>query len=227
MAVAQDYNALEHASAELRADGRFVLAAVASAGGLAMQHATQHIQADREMVLTAVAQDWRALKFASAELRVDWEVVLVAVAQDASALELVPEQLLVDRQFALAAVARNGHALRFVRQHFNRHSVDTPTQDLQHMDAPVRELLLAAVAQNGRALNHVSLLLERCKQKDAASVLALRYLSRLDVPLEAAQRRLRLAVCLLVCEQYQYDSASSGRRCARRICDFRNPTVCP
>merc|ERR1712117_988366 len=62
---------LQYASAELRADRDFVLAAVSHCGH-AFEYAATELKADREFVLAAAAQDdycWNALECVSARAR--------------------------------------------------------------------------------------------------------------------------------------------------------------
>ena len=79
--VQQDANALQFASAEMRADMEVVLAAVQQNGTtLEYRDASEEIRGDKEVVLAAVQQFGFALKYASAEMRVDKEVVLALKA---------------------------------------------------------------------------------------------------------------------------------------------------
>ena len=150
-AVQQHGGALEHASAELRADREVVLAAVQQ-NGMALQYASAELQADREVVLAAVQQHGGALQYASAELRADRDFVLAAVKQNGWVLRRASAELRADREVVLAAVKQNGEALRFA------------SAELQ----ADREVVLAAVQQHGMALQYASAKL----QADRAVVLA-------------------------------------------------------
>ena len=66
--MAQDGEALKHASAELKADREVVLAAVAQYGN-AVRCASAELKADREVVLAAARQNSDALRYATAALQ--------------------------------------------------------------------------------------------------------------------------------------------------------------
>jgi hypothetical protein len=72
-------DALEYASADLRADREFVLAAVAQ-NGHALKYVSVDLRADREVVVTAVAQNGIAVGYVSAKLQADPENPEVVLA---------------------------------------------------------------------------------------------------------------------------------------------------
>ena len=61
--------------------------------GKALQHASAELRADRNIALAAVAQDGLALQFVAAELHVDREVVWEAARQNRDALQYAAEPL--------------------------------------------------------------------------------------------------------------------------------------
>merc|ERR1712194_336478 len=69
--------ALEHASAELKADREVVLAAVQQ-NGVALYYASAELKADRDFVLATVQVNGDALRHASAELQEDDAVLMAA-----------------------------------------------------------------------------------------------------------------------------------------------------
>ena len=110
-AMAHNGYALQHASAELRADRAVVLAAVTS-NGYALEHASVELRADRDVVLAAVTKNGYALQYASTELRADRAVVMAAVANDIHALEHASAELRTDiitrrREGSLITVVRD------------------------------------------------------------------------------------------------------------------------
>ena len=88
----------------------FVLAAVAKYGS-ALQHASAELRANKEVVMAAVEQDHYALQWASAELQADRGVVMVAVKEDGESLRHASAEVQADREVVMAAVAQNGDAL--------------------------------------------------------------------------------------------------------------------
>jgi hypothetical protein len=101
--------ALRYASA-LRSDRDVVMPLVAQNGN-ALQHASEALRNDKEVVLAAVAQSGWALQYALDALRNDKEVVLAAVAQRGSALQDASEALQGDKEVVLTAAAQDSHAL--------------------------------------------------------------------------------------------------------------------
>lgn len=91
-AIKQNYNALRHASKELRNDREVILEAIKQSG-YALQFASKELQNDKEIVLEAIKQSGSALQFASKELQNDKEVVLEAIKQNAFALRFASEEL--------------------------------------------------------------------------------------------------------------------------------------
>lgn len=108
-AVEQCGWALQHASADLKANRQVVLSAVRQ-NGLALQHASGELRADPEVVLAAVAHCGKALEYAADELRSDKAFILQAVRCNWRSLEHA-HLFRGDREVVLAAVGCNGRAL--------------------------------------------------------------------------------------------------------------------
>ena len=72
-----------------------MLAAVAQNGN-ALQYASEDLKADKDVVLAAVMQDGFALCFTSKDLKDCNEIVLVAVAQDCDAVRFASDNLRKD-----------------------------------------------------------------------------------------------------------------------------------
>ena len=176
-AVRRNGLALEHATADLRADPAVVFAAMtqdvhalryAERGLLANREfllaaMTQNVQAlsyaeggfldNREFLLAAIRENGRALEYAALDLRADRDVVLTAVQADGRVLRCATQELRADREVVLAAVRENGDALQYA------------ASDL----CADREVVLAAVRQNGQALRFAS---EGCRRDRAVVVAA-------------------------------------------------------
>jgi len=170
--VAQDGDALRHASAELKADAGVVRAAVTQYGG-ALQYASAELRADAGVVRTAVAQHGNALCYASAELKADAGVVRVAVAQHGDALGYASAELRADAGVVRAALAQDGKALYYA------------SAELRADAGVVR----AALAQHGFALRHASAELKA----DRAALVAAAQCVREGGELVAALQRLAFA----------------------------------
>ena len=110
--VAQNGQALEFASDEIKADREVVATAVA-AHGHALRCAAAELRADRDVVGAAVARNGGALQYASAAVRGDHTVVLAAVRQDGEALAYASAALRDDREVVQAAVAQDADASRY------------------------------------------------------------------------------------------------------------------
>ena len=81
----------------------------AYARAYALQHASAELRADR--VLAAVTNNSYALRHASFELRSDRAVVMAALARNGHALQHASPEFRADRAVVLAATANNGYAL--------------------------------------------------------------------------------------------------------------------
>merc|ERR1711972_309855 len=94
-----------------------VLRAVAENGN-ALQYASQQLRRDREVVLTAVAQRGHALQHAPMELRGDPGLVLQALALNGSALQHASDPLRGDVAMVLLATVKprgpHGQAVPYV-----------------------------------------------------------------------------------------------------------------
>jgi len=152
---------LMYASAELRADRDFVLAAVQQSR-FALCYASAELQADRKVVLAAVQQGGAALRYASAELRADREVVLAAVQQYGLALQLASVELQADREVVLAAVQQDRGTFRYASAELQRD--DAVLKASNHIFADLDRLAdrgqlkvlrtLASVRECGRQMNN-------------------------------------------------------------------------
>lgn len=115
-AVAKEGMALKHAAPALRADPDVVLAAIVGEEWpfeLPFEFASAELKADYNFVLAAVARCGRNLKFLSAEFRADRKVVMAAIGQSGLALEFASAELKAEREVVLAAIAKGGRALVF------------------------------------------------------------------------------------------------------------------
>ena len=114
-AVGLHSDALQYASAELRADRGFVLHAV-GLRGCALAHASHELRGDRQVILAAVDQDSTALRYAlgavAKELWADRDVVIQTVRHDGFALWYAAEELRSDTSVVLEAVKQHGCALK-------------------------------------------------------------------------------------------------------------------
>ena len=88
---------------------RLMLAAVAR-NGFALQHASAELRADRDVVLAAVARDGYALQYASPELRADGKVAMAALASNGYAVSF---ELRANRKVAMAALASKDYAPQY------------------------------------------------------------------------------------------------------------------
>ena len=134
-AVAHNGDALQHASAELRADRDIILAAVTN-NAYALRYASPELRSDRAVVMAALARNGQALQHASPELRADRDVVMAALARNGQALQHASPELRADRDVVMAALARNGHALHHVSPELRAN----------------RDVVMAAVESKGYAL---------------------------------------------------------------------------
>ena len=97
-AVKKDGRALKNFPAQ-KNNPTIVKLAVAQ-NGQALKHASNELKGDRTIVLAAVSQRgqaWRALSYASPEMKRDREVVTAAVQQNGSALQFADPVLKGDR----------------------------------------------------------------------------------------------------------------------------------
>ncbi len=109
----QNGDVLRYASEELRADHKFVLAALQQDSPLlrAVLDLSSRQSDHHEILLAAAQQNGHALGLASEVLRADHEVVMAAVRQNGVTLRYVSEELRADHEVALAAMLGDGHAL--------------------------------------------------------------------------------------------------------------------
>jgi len=91
------------------------LAAVQQSGD-ALQFASAGLRASREVVLAAVRKKGSAIRWAAEELRLDRELGLAAVGQSGSALQFCGAALRSDRGVVLAAVQQHGSALKWANR---------------------------------------------------------------------------------------------------------------
>merc|ERR1712194_867406 len=89
---------LRQAGDEALTAHEIVLAAV-SKNGDALQWASADLKADREIVLAAVSNDGFALQYASADLKADREIVVIAVSKNGNSLQYASADLKADREF--------------------------------------------------------------------------------------------------------------------------------
>jgi len=114
-AITEDWQRLQHAPAEVRADPDVICEAMRSSAGQALQYASDELRGDREFVLGA-AQEIGAelLQHASKELRADREFMLEVAdyCPPGEVLQHVTDdlraELLADREFVLEAVQQIG-----------------------------------------------------------------------------------------------------------------------
>ena len=177
-AVAKDGDALELATAALRADKEVVLAAVAQNSD-AMWHASADLLADKDVMLAAVARDPKWLRFASADLQSDKEMVLAAVANDGSRLFNASWQLRANKEVVLVAVMQDGEALQFAAEQLRADkevvlaAVSQAGWVLQYAAEKLRadkEVVLAAVSQAGWVLQYAAEKLRADKEVVLAAV---------------------------------------------------------
>ena len=191
LAVAQNGQALQYASDELKGDRAIVLAAVSCDKGAwrALSYASSEMKKDREVVTAAVQQNGSALQFAAPVLKCDRGVVLEAVAQNGSMLKHASGQLRSDRGVVWKACTFNGafraDLLKYASDElkgdrdFMLEAVKQKYSSLPYASEQLRgdrDFMLEAVKQDSSALEYASvqlrgdrdLVLEAVKQAGQA-----------------------------------------------------------
>jgi len=179
-AVRKDGKALEHASANSRADHEIVLRAVENTGE-ALQWASPKLQADKEVVRAALKTSAEAFQFADTTLKSDRGFVLEAVQIKGRALWYAYNDLQDDPEVVMAAVASAGfdavkmhmHIGLFGNRDFVRLLVHKEGCALRFVDACFqadKEVVLVAVRSTARAIKFASAKLQSDKDVVLAAV---------------------------------------------------------
>mmetsp|Transcript_13139 Transcript_13139/g.28743 ORF Transcript_13139/g.28743 Transcript_13139/m.28743 type:complete len:402 (+) Transcript_13139:92-1297(+) len=108
--------ALECASEKLRADRDFMFA-VLDINPYALEYMTEEFRNDKEIVCAAVSKNSHALKYASAELSADIEVVLVAVSSNPTCWRFMGKCLLMQKD-SILLFARAVHGYHSPRANY-------------------------------------------------------------------------------------------------------------
>lgn len=169
LAVVEDWRALEHAPASVRADRDLVRGTLEQSWGWSIQHAAEALRNDSGLCLQAVQQDGLTLQFVSDSLLADSDFVIQAVRRNGWALEYASETVRAHRDVVIAAAKQScGQALDYAsptllldRTFWFDAVAQLPKgwRILEHLPAELRSdktVLMEAVRKDWRALQFAS-----------------------------------------------------------------------
>ncbi|MBA3721126.1 MAG: DUF4116 domain-containing protein [Parachlamydiaceae bacterium] len=173
LAIKNDFNELEFASASLRNDKAFMLEA-AKSNREAIQYASDLLKEDPDFFLKAVAIDWRVLKYASEPfIKENKKFFLEAIKIDVRALDFAAKSILENRAFFSQAIKVIGKALRFAHENvkanvgFMKTVIAENYSMLKHASESLHgnpEFMFEAYKINKKTIKFVSSNLENNKQ---------------------------------------------------------------